>query len=372
MAARRILHVIHELTIDQGVMAFIMNMYRNIDREKVQFDFAYYVEKPGTYRDEILRLGGRVDFIPMPALLHPFRFTAGLDQLLAGRPGEYSAVHLHVAFLASAVFPTARKHGIRHLITHSHNTKYSEYRLNSLRNRLLCLGLKRQANIYFACSNKAGAFLYGRRAMSSGAVKIIRYAIDCGSYRFDGSVRDEVRKELGLGGRLVIGHVGRFAEQKNHRFLVEIFRALHAKNGSSMLLLVGDGRLMPEIKDRIERWKLSKDVLFLGRRTDIPRLMQAMDLFLLPSLFEGLPVVGVEAQAAGLPCVMADTITQETDITRAMTFLSLAEPPEAWADEILKVSGGFRRQDSSGAVAAAGFDIVTEARRLQEFYLNLE
>ncbi len=262
---------------------------------------------------------------------------------------------------------SAKKHGVKHLIAHSHATVYSDKPLNAIRNRLLCANLKKQANVYFACSRLAGEFLYGRK--SGDTFHVFNNAIECDQFKFSAEKRMRVRQEQGWSGRYVVGHVGRFCKQKNQKYLVSIFAEVVASEPSALLVLIGDGPDKEEVEREVLEKGLASSVVFLGRRDDVDALLQGMDVFVLPSLFEGLPVIGVEAQAAGLSVIASDAITDEMNIA-SVRFLPLSSPA-AWVKAILEHDEPIDRGNAFKTVRDAGFDIKREAGRLERFYIGL-
>ena len=225
---------------------------------------------------------------------------------------------------------------------------------------------------YMCCSELAGRWLFGDKAYDSGKVYLLNNAIDLDKFKYNKSLRKEKRKELGISDdTLVIGHIGRFVAQKNHTFLIDIFNELHKKNPSSLLLLVGQGPLMEEIKNKVKELKLNDSVRFLGQRNDVNELYQAFDVFCLPSLYEGLPVVGVEAQASGLLCILSNAMTKETKVLDITKFMSLNNTPREWADSILDDVKRYKIIDSSKEMRSKNFYIKEEAKKLEKYYLNL-
>lgn len=303
-----------------GVESVIMNYYRHLDRSKVQFDFICDEDSTRIPYDEIKKLGGRVFLVPKYQNLP--KYLKVLEKLF--KENQYRIVHSNINTLS--VFPlyAAKKAGVPIRISHSHSTSNpKEWKRNLIKNILRPFS-KRYATDYFACSEVAGRYLFGNKSFDRGKVKIIHNAIDVEKFKFDEVARKKLRKEFGIkDSTIVIGHVGRFVQQKNHTFLVDVFKEYHKKNPDSKLLLVGSGPLEDEIKKKVEKLGLKNSVLFLGQRDDINKLYSAMDVFCLPSLYEGLPVVGVEAQAAGLPCVFSDKITNDTVITKDTTLSKL-------------------------------------------------
>ena len=219
------------------------------------------------------------------------------------------------------------------------------------------------------CSELAGRWLFGSKVYNQGKVYLLNNAIDLEKFKYNKKIRDKKRRELGISeDTLVIGHIGRFVEQKNHRFLIEIFNEIHKKENNTILVLAGQGPLMNEIKEKVNCLHLENNVKFLGQRNDANELYQAFDVFLLPSLYEGLPVVGVEAQATGLLCFFSDDMTKETKILDSTVFMSLNQKPDYWADTILKYQYNYIRKNTVNEISNNNFNINLEAEKLEKFY----
>jgi len=363
----KVLHIVSCLDVSSGVMSFIMNYYRKINREKVQFDFIYFLDnQKKTYKDEITHLGGSCYFLPKPSI----RSYGIYKEFFKKNSSRYKVVHLHEVYLNSIILPLAKKYGIKHLISHAHATKFSDIKLRAIRNKILCLPIKRQANMYFACSKAAALKLYGNKYVNSGKVKVINNAIDVEKFKFNNEVRKEIRASLNIDDKFVIGHVGRFNKQKNHTFIIDIFTEVKKRKADSVLMLIGDGPLLEYIVKKVSLLGLEDSVLFLGRKSNVQDFLNAMDLFLLPSLFEGLPIAGVEAQASGLPIIMSTDITEEIGIAN-YSYVKLSEPAEFWAKKILDFKCNYERSKSYMEVMKAGFDICKEAIKLEEIYCDL-
>lgn len=313
--------------LGNGVESVIMNYYRHLDHSRVQFDFICDEDSTRIPYDEIKKLGGRVFLVPKYQNLP--KYLKALEKLF--KENQYHIVHANINTLS--VFPlyAAKKAGVPIRISHSHSTSNpKEWKRNLIKNILRPFS-KRYATDYFACSELAGRYLFGNKAFDQGEVKIIHNAIDIDKFKFDEVARKKLRKELGIkDSTVVIGHVGRFVQQKNHAFLVDVFKEYHKKNPDSKLLLVGSGPLEDEIKKKVEKLDLKDSVLFLGQRDDINKLYSVMDIFCLPSLYEGLPVVGVEAQAAGLPCVFSNKITKNIVLCDNTQMLSIKNNRNQW------------------------------------------
>lgn len=368
MDRKKVLHIVSTIGIDSGVMSVIMNMYRNIDTTKVQFDFLYFDEYEKTYEEEIHKLGGCCYRINRPNL--SISCKKEIENFFYENGTKYIAIHNHEVYLNIIFSRIAKKYGIKNIIVHSHTTKYSDKKLNSIRNKLLCIPLKFQNNYKFACSKAAGEFLYGKKSIEKNNVYILNNAIDTSKFIYSNIKREEMKKKLKLNDSLVIGHVGRFNEQKNHRFLIDIFLEISKLRDDAKLLLIGNGPLENEIVKKVSELKLNSKVMFLGRREDISDLMQCMDVFLLPSLYEGLPLVAVEAQTIGLPCVISTEITREVELCNTL-FIDLSENSKIWAKKILKHIEYFNRKDESDKIKECGFDVDVVSKQIERFYLDL-
>lgn len=262
--------------------------------------------------------------------------------------------------------------GVPVRIAHSHSTTNKKEKKKNLMKQVLRPFSKVFATDYMCCSELAGRWLFGNKEYDKGNVYLLNNAIDLDKFKYNDSLRKKKRKEFGIkDNTLVIGHIGRFVAQKNHDFLIDIFNEIHKKNNNSILLLAGQGPLMEDIKNKVKELNLDDNVKFLGQRNDANELYQAFDVFLLPSLYEGLPVVGVEAQAAGLLCYLSDDMTKETKVLDITKFMSLNNTPEEWADNILDDVKKYKRIDTSKEMTAKNFNIKEEAKKLEEYYLNL-
>ena len=363
----RVLQINSSISRRSGVMSVLMNYLRHMDRSQVVFDFFCYATPDETHREEIESLGGRCYVTDAGGSIG--RIRSSLGQLLDQHAGQYPVAHLHDPILSRFLYPVAHRHGVRALAVHSHATAYSDSRLRSLRNWLVCRNIGAYSDARLACSRAAGNFLFG-----SGRFEVVPNAIDLTTYRFSETVRAQVRARLGLGDAPVVGHVGRFNEQKNHRFLIDVCTELFRARPEARLMLIGDGPLRAGIETAVAERGLSDRVLFLGDRKDVPDLYQAMDMFLLPSLYEGLPMVGVEAQCAGLPLVCSDEVTEEVSIGE-VSFLPLDMPVTQWAQHVNAAldlgRDPRRRAEGQRAARAAGFDITHEADRLAHRYRAL-
>ena len=348
-----------------GIETFLLNLYRNIDRERFRFDFISQSEHPA-FEEQFQKLGAHI--FPLPfSYRRPNRYCRDLAKII--RSGCYRIVHIHKNSAADLLpFLVCRRLGIKTVIAHAHNTSSN---FGTAANLLHGINKQFLPLLYtdaFACSRPAAEWLFPRSKL--GKVKIIKNGINADVYAFRPEIRGEVRRRMKLTNRFVVGHVGRFVSQKNHGFLIDIFHSVYQKNPRAILMLVGAGKLESAIQAKARQLGIENSVLFLGERSDIPRLMQAMDVFVLPSLYEGLSIASVEAQAAGLPCVISDTVTKEIALTDSVKFLSLSEPPEIWAERILKLGRNENRNTGEVKIHEAGYDITKTAEYLEKFYLQ--
>lgn len=356
----RVLHIVTQMNRG-GLESMLMNYYRQIDRSKVQFDFIVHREERGAYDDEIEALGGKI--FRLPRLVPWSRTYLNALNHFFDTHRDYKIVHVHQDCLSSVALKTAKEHSIPVRIAHSHTSnqdKNLKYPIKLWYKK----SITRYATTLFACGNEAGQWMFGDVPYA-----VINNAIDTAKYAYDPSTRNTVRDMLGLGNSLVVGHVGRFNPPKNHPFLISAFAALLKHEPNSTLLLAGGGDGMARAQQLASDLGIADKVRFLGVRSDIAELMQAMDVFAFPSLYEGLPVTMVEAQAAGLPCVISDKVPIECVLCKDLVNIShLSAGAETFARAIL-ARRNTQRRDRRADIAAHGFDISNEAIKLQEFYL---
>lgn len=344
-----------------GLETMLMNYYRHMDRSRVQFDFLTHRQEKADYDDEIEHLGGKIYHLPR---LVPWSmgYRRALNQFFQSHP-EYRIVHVHQDCLSSVILKAAQHNGVPVRIAHSHNSsqdKDIKYPVKLFYKRFI----PRYATQLFACGEDAGRWMFG-----GADFRILQNAIDVSAYQFHPEKRARVRSALRIPEEnLVLGHVGRFSPPKNHLFLLDVFSSVHSQNSETTLLLVGDGELRPQIEQKIQDLGLGGSVILTGVRSDVPDLLQAMDLFVFPSLYEGLPVTLVEAQASGLPCMISSQIPGDCDLTALIHRISLKDDVTVWADKILETEQ--IRPDTSATIIKAGFDIVQKAKWLQNYYLE--
>ncbi|MCQ2584332.1 MAG: glycosyltransferase family 1 protein [Treponema sp.] len=342
-----------------GVESVVMNYYRNIDRTSVQFDFICDSDSTDIPYEEIKNLGGRVFVVPPYQKILPYRNA--LIKLF--RENGYTVVHSHLNTLSVFPLSAAKKAGVKIRIAHSHSTTSRKEFKRNIAKHILRPWTNIFATHYFCCSEKAGRWQFGNKAYNKGNVFLLNNAIDLEKFRFNKDSSVLKRKELGISeSTFVMGHMGRFMAQKNHEFLINVFNEVNKKNPDSILLLAGQGPLVEDIKEKVMSLGLQNKVKFLGQRKDASELYQAMDVFVLPSLYEGLPVVLVEAQGAGLKCFTSDKVSYESKISDDLNFIPL-ENSKLWAEEILKVKG-MERKDNFTVCTQNGYNIKENASKL--------
>jgi len=330
--SKRVLHVVSSMERG-GAETLIMNIYRNIDRRKIQFDFITHSDKPGDFDQEIKRMGGKIYQISSLGSSGPIRYLKALMKIMS--TNHYIAVHAHTDFQSGFPALAAKICKINHRICHSHSTNWLQNGFKGLLMlKLLQFLIKISATHMCSCSEEAAQFLFGRH---SNRVHILKNGIDINDFlKADTKSREQIVEELHLSSdSKIIGHIGRFSESKNHLFLLKVLKQMVEKDSSYIALLVGDGPLRKSIELEVERLGLENHVRFLGVRSDIPNLMSAFDIFLFPSKFEGFGIVLLEAQCSGTPCIVADTVPNSTDMGLGLvTYLPLEERVDKWCDSL--------------------------------------
>ena len=353
-----------------GAESMLMNLYRSIDRRKIQFDFIVHTNKKGAFDEEIESLGGTIYHCPRYSVKGVFSYRKWWKSFFASHP-NYHIVHSHVRSTASIIFKIAHRFGLK-TISHSHSISNGSG-IKSLVKKIYQISLRKQSDYCVACSNNSAEWLFGKGIANSEHFLLLKNAIDCSVYKFNEQTRNIYRKLLGINDKKVLIHVGNFREPKNHKFLIDVFSLVKNRNSDLALLLVGDGELKNNIQNLVNKKKLQDDVFFLGQRDDVYKLLQASDLFLLPSLWEGLPVSVVEAQASGLPCIISDKITDEVVISPYVSKIPIEKGAEEWILPIEEaIQTQINRLLSISYVIDADYDIVNNANKLEKFYLQIE
>lgn len=364
----RVLHVVGIMDAG-GAETMIMNLYRNIDRSKVQFDFLVHRDKQGFYDKEINDLGGKI-YKAMPInMKNYFKYKKMLDTFFKEHK-EYKIVHSHISILSLINLKIAKKNNVPIRIAHSHESHLSLREHDIKRRPIIYFSKKiinKYPNIKMACAVEAGNWLFG----DNSTVKVLNNSIDSKQYVYNSNSSREIRESLHLTDKnFIVGHIGRFSKQKNHDFIIDIFKEIHDINNDAVLMLVGDGELKDEIEKKVKKLRLAKSVIFTGIRSDIPKLLSSMDVFLFPSLFEGLPVSLIEAQASGIVSIISDNVSKEVKITNQIEFLSLKDSPVDWANKAIKYDNNHKRINTYNQIKKAKYDIEQNAQEMENFYLE--
>jgi glycosyltransferase involved in cell wall biosynthesis len=352
-----------------GIETMLMNYYRKIDRSNMQFDFIVNKSKPGDYDEEILNMGGRIFKSPGLSPTKYPQYMHFVENILKADSG-IKVMHAHNEAMGLYALRGAERYGLSTRIAHAHNTEIIKDYKYPL--KIVCKAfLPSAATDYWACGNASGIYYFGEELWNKYG-KVIHNAIELEKFRYQENIRIKVRRKYGLENCFVIGHVGRFNIQKNHIRLLEIFAQVAKHETKARLVLIGVGELTLACKEKAKSLGIDDKVFFLGLRTDVNEWYQAFDLFLMPSLFEGLPVVGIEAQASGLPCVFSDNVTDEVLILPLSCRLSLKKSNEEWAQIILKISMMKRiRANGVEMVSKSGYNIDIESQKLQATYIEM-
>lgn len=361
---KRILVVLPCITQANGVSSYALNYYKKLDDSLIYMDFLVMKRSDKKCYESFLKNGNRIyELVKEKETVGAY--IKRIDEFFKENASNYDIIHCHVYNSGAFVLHSAKKYGIKNRILHSHATISSDVLSHRIVNSFLIPISRMYATDYFACSNLAGKFLFGKKRF-----KVINNAIEIENYTFNKEIRDEVRKELGLENCFVIGNVGRLCNQKNQQFLLEIFIKVKEKAKNAKLLIIGDGDLENDLKNFVKEKRIEESVAFLGSRKDVAKLYNAMDVFCLTSLYEGLPVVGIEAQSNGVPCVFSNTITNEVKITSNVDFLSLKENIDNWADTILKYKNNADRGSKKIKIPKE-YDIDSASIELQNIYLEI-
>lgn len=367
----RVLHVTEMLSA-AGIESFFMNVYRKIDRTKVQFDFLVLRNEHEFYDEEIKKLGGKkycISSTKSNTMLRILEESDMINDFLQEHP--YEIVHIHYTTPLRAPYLKAlKKSGVKARIYHSHSAYVSG---KSVFKHIIYGYMKtvitKYATDYFACSKAAGEWVFEKKLLIDDKVKVIHNGLEIDRFKYNEHIRNEVRNELGVGDSFVIINTGRFTAQKNQIFLVEVFNKLQRVCCDSRLLLLGDGPLKETVIKRVKELAISDKVIFLGVKNNVQDYLFASDCYVMPSLYEGLPVAGVEAQCAGLPCVFSENITKEVELTNNISFISLEASYDTWCNQIVSYRG-YRNFNAHNEVKDSGYDMLEVAHTLQSFYMN--
>lgn len=356
----RILHIVTDMRRG-GLESMLMNYYRHIDRTKIQFDFLTHRDYHGDYDDEIESLGGKIYHI---SRLVPWSYSYKQElRSFFDSHTEYKLIHVHQDCLSGVICKIAKECGVHVRIAHSHNSSQDK-NLKYLLKLFYKKWIPRYATHLLSCGRKAGDWMF-----DGVPFEILNNAINTTDYSYNPQKRVNIRSQLGLNDELVIGHIGRFSYPKNHPFLLGVFFELVKLEPKAVLLLVGGGQDMSKIQALADTLGITNNVRFLGVRNDVADLLQAMDVFVFPSRYEGFPVTMIEAQASGLPCIISDKVPVECAITDSVKIISLSTSPEIWAEEILAAKKD-ERKNNQDLVLKAGYDINENAIWLQNYYME--
>lgn len=362
----RILHIVGIMNRG-GLETLIMNIYRNIDRDKVQFDFLVHSDMQGVFEEEIIKLGGTIYRISHVSKVGPMKYKKELNKFFKSNQ-QYKIVHSHMNTISGIILREAKKCGIKIRISHSHNAYPKMNLIESIYKNYSKLFINNNSTYKFACSKLAGSWLYGKKYEND--VKIINNGVNINKFKYNPDVNGWKRKELNIDkNSFVVGHIASFTLQKNHDFLIDIFKEIKNQNDNAILLLVGDGVLKKSIRNKVRELGLVDNVIFLGIRDDIEQLIQVFDIMVFPSFHEGLPVTLIEAQASGLKCIISDNITKEVDMNiDLLKFLSLEKSARYWAEQSLNYIKGYDR-NSCGNIKEE-YNIEKVSRDIEQFYIE--
>ena len=360
----RVLHSVSNMH-RAGIETLIMNYYRHMDRELVQFDFWCNKPQVGLYEEEISKLGGRVY---RSTGYNPLKFSKYVNKMK--QIPDINAIHVHNGALGLYALTSAKYCGIKTRIYHAHSSMIPIGRGQKFKSMIKPL-IKYNANHLLTCSEKSGYFYYGKKRMDNGKCILLRNAIEVERFLYCSKTRDEIRNKYNWQDKTVIAHVGRFTEAKNHLRLLEIFSQIRKYLNNAILVLLGDGELENSVREKVKELNLTQYVHFMGNHADVNRWYQAFDLFLMPSIWEGLPVVAIEAQTASLPCIFSSAVTQEAQITDICKFIDLKENDDVWAKNIVEmIQNAPARINRQIEVQKAGYDVNIEAKKLQDMYIK--
>lgn len=362
----RILEVVNAMD-RAGLETMIMNYYREFDRDQILLDFLVHRDWRGDYEDEIEALGGRIYRAPRLYPQHWLSYRKFMRNFFAEH--RYPVVHSHIDSMSAFPLAMARECGVPVRIAHSHSESIDR----DAKLPIKVVARRKLPNVathYWACSESAGAFLFGEQNL--GKIRVVRNAVDLEAYRFDAGARESVRRELVIAdSQLVIGHVGRFSKVKNHAHLVRLLTELRARGVDAVLVLCGDGELHGDVQDMVEKTGLGSSARFLGVRDDVSRIVNSFDVFVFPSLYEGISLALIEAQANGLPVLASDAVSGESLLLPSTEGMSLGSPIGDWADAVIRLSRNGRAEGTIEVLADAGYEIHRAARELADTYLTL-
>lgn len=363
----RVLHIVSNVSVRNGIMSVIMNYYRHIDTNNIEFDFLYFDDREFEYKSEIEKMGGKVYKVNRSR--NPLKLFMQINKFVKDNINNYQVIHIHEVYLISALIGIKNKSNNLRIISHAHATKFSENRLKAIRNKIMSIPNAFIPDYLLACSEDAGMAIFGKKFKNIG--HIMNNAIDISKFYPNNEERKTLRNQLKIEDKYVIGHVGNFNIQKNHEFLIDVFNELQKDKDNVVLILVGDGELRKNIIEKCERLGISDKIIYLGTRNDVNKIMNVFDCFVFPSIYEGLGIVLIEAQATGIPCVFSDVVPKEANIIKENnTTISLKSNLKVWSKAIID-SQNKKLKNPKKRIQDAGYDINIEAKKMQEFYKKI-
>lgn len=345
-----------------GVESIMYSYYRCLDKEKYQYDFVYEKGSEFDVPEEILEMGARA--FKISGIGNPFGYIRDLIRII--KKEKYSIIHTNLNSLSVFSLFAAWCCRVKYRILHNHTTSSPAEGKKTIIKKLLRPFCRAFANKACACSVLAAQWMYGEKAVEKGRVRILRNGVDTEKFSFDADARLEIRKEFKIENKKVIGHVGRFATTKNHRFIIDIFEKIQKKDSKTVLMLCGDGELFSDVKDYALAKGLSENIVFTGVRNDVNKLYSAFDVFVLPSLYEGLPIVAMEALCSGLNVYLSENVTRECAISEKVRFLPI-DTPSHWVEGIEFVDEEERTCERN-IMKGGDFDIYNCVKELEELY----
>lgn len=352
-----------------GVESVIMNYYQKLNKNKIQFDFLCNTQEVA-HEQEILKLDGKIYRITARSANRK-KYKQELKKFFEEHAHEYNSIWVNVCSLANIDYlKMAKKYNIKYRIIHSHNSENMDSKLRGLLHKINKLFIKKYATDFWACSEKAGKWFYNDTIIKSDKYLLVNNAIDVEKYKFNENIRNQYRKDLNLENNYVIGNVGRLHFQKNQEFLIDIFNEINKKIDNATLLIIGQGEDEEKLKNKVKQLELENKVQFFGVRKDVFELLQAMDIFVFPSKFEGLPLALLEAQASGIQVYASkDVIPSAVKMSNDFHFISLNNSPEEWAKIILENRKSRNNNEEAYAnIKKLGYDITEETRKLERYF----
>lgn len=362
----RVLHVFGNLNYG-GAETMIMNIYKSINRNIIQFDFIVHTENECAYFNEINNLGGKVFVVPRYKVINHIQYINAWRIFFQNNP-NYKIIHGHIRSTASIYLKIAREFGLK-TISHSHSTSNGKGLQSYLKNYLQ-KNITLYSDYYFAPTVESGKWLFGEEQVKDKRFIILKNVINASEFGYNTNIRLKIREELQLSNKIVIGHVGSFKKVKNHSFLIDVFSEFCKINPESVLLLIGEGELETQIRQKVLKHGLEDNVIFYGKSGKVNEILQGIDIFVFPSFYEGLPVTLIEAQCSGLPILSSSNINHEVKITEILHFKNLSASPKDWALSINDLVA-IKRVNQQNEVIKAGYDSKEASDKLTNFYLSI-